>query len=61
MLCDLIFAVSSFLRIYFFPLTIMQTFPVVQAGAADGQSSYYSEGSEGKNWAGSEDFNLDAI
>ncbi len=39
----------------------MQTFPVAQAGAADGQSSYYSEGSEGKNWEGSEDFNLDDI
>jgi hypothetical protein len=39
----------------------MQTFPVVQAGAADGQSSYYSEGSEGKNWAWSEDLKLDAI
>ncbi len=35
---------------YFFLLTIMQIFPVAQAGAADGQSSYYSEGSEGKNW-----------
>ncbi len=39
----------------------MQIFPVAQAGAADGQSSYYSEGSEGKNWEGSEDLNLDAI